>query len=694
LRESVLCLLAATFVTVVAAGAADEVLRSAQASFAISAAWGNLLGATAGETAILAECQDLYLWRDDSGEVLSSEAQDQVVDRRQAADGLVLTCRNDTLDETITKHYALAADGWALAKTVSVGPLRRRGELRVRSLVALAPAYRQGALNYSARQSWGAPADRDLSGIRAAAGITSDVVSGAGWDNRLVAAFREGAPALGHYRWAVRGQHVMPSAVVGAWGAQSAQALTYTPAGWHFQLLHTLDGEKAPVEATAHYLVCPGDWLDVWRRYRALPEHRVWDERPVPEWVSRCKAGGFWQVTPADDKPQIEGAHATARRLGGGYLPLGVFAWSLDGDYETERPFLNEPGSLILTPEYLQTRVAAFQADPQVQLGLYFQGCLIDSLSAAFRNHPEWALQTADGKPFFSGFRDNPAGEMHFFNPLDEAWCEHYRQRLVAVCKAYQPGWIYCDGGVALETSDYRLRRPVLPDTWNDFFRQQQETVHNTAPGRAVLLNSQGWPYGDLYWLECSFFGATAPWRQAVEFCFDTKVLHTPQRAMLPLYWSDETRYLALCVAFGFTPCTSGTVGAWDERVWRAIDWAYAMRRAELVLSSRAVSPVWWQEAAAGRPGDVVCFAERVGKAVVIPVLNFGPTPDVRITVDGAEAGVPDGAQGWLVHPFENGADESLGPRVPADGRLDFTFSVPPGFAGLRLLVLGREPLL
>jgi len=209
-----------------------------------------------------------------------------------------------------------------------------------------------------------------------------------------------------------------------------------------------------------------------------------------------------------------------------------------------------------------------------------------------------------------------------------------------------------------------------------------------------VLLNSQCWPYGDLYWLECSFFGATAPWRQAVEFCFDTKVLHTPQRTMLPLYWSDETRYLALCVAFGFTPCTSGTVGAWDERVWRALDCAYAMRRAELVLSSRAVSPIWWQEAARGAAGEVVCFAERVGEAVVIPVLNFGQAPEVEVTVDVAEAGVPAGARSWLVHPFENGADEGLKPQQAADGKLRFALRVPTGFAGLRLLVLGREPLL
>lgn len=674
---------------------ADETLSTESFRAVVSSARGSLLALTVGETPILAGCQDLYLWRDAAGEVRSSEAEDEVVESRRDGAALTLVCRNRATGEIIRKSYAPAAGGQALAKTVAVGPLQRRGEFSLRSVAALAPAYRQGAWYYTPRQSWTAPAERDLSGVRPAASITSEVISGSGWDNRLVCAFREGAPALGHYRWAVRGEHVMPSAVISAWGSDLTEALTYTPAGWHFRVLHTLDGEREPVSATVHYAVCPGDWLDMWRLYRSQPEHRAWEERPLPEWVTTCQLGGFWQITPADDRPQIEDAHAAAARLEGTHVPLGVFAWSLDGDYETERPFVNEVGTVILTPEYMADRVAAFQSHPGVRLGLYFQGGLIESRSAAFRRHPEWALQTADGKPFFSGFRDNPAGEMYFFNPLEEAWCEHYRARMEAVCRVYRPGWVYCDGGAALETTDYRLRRPVLPDTWNAFFRRQQELVHGTDPQRAVLLNAQCWPYGDLYWLECPYFAAATPWRVAVGFCYDTKALHTPQRTMLPLFWSDERRYLALCVAFGFTPCASGRLGGWDESVWRAIACAYAMRRAELVLSSRAVSPVWWRESASGQAGDVVCFAERVGEAVVVPVLNFGPTGGpVRVTVDCAEAGVAPGAHAWLVHPFETGADEDLGEPQPVGGRLTFALNVPTGFGGIRLLVLGRRPLL
>jgi len=668
-------------------GGADEELHSRYARFTLSTEHGHIVRAEAGRP-ILDPCLDLYLWQGEAGEVHSSEGDDQVVSVRRSPAGLTLVCRNRTLGEAITKQYALVDDGQALAKTVTVGPLSRRGELRVRSVVRLAEPYRAGAWMYTPRQSWTAPRDRDLFGVQPISRFTQEILSGSGWDNRFVVAFKEGAPALGHYRWAVRGRHVMPSAVTGAWGAQSAQALTATPTGWHFEMVHTLEGELSPVSATVHYLVTPGDFLEVWRRYRALPEHRAWEERPVPAWVTQCKVGGFWHISPGNDQSQVADAHAAAQRLDG-YVPLGVFAWSLDGDYETERPFLNEGGNLILTPEYLQARLAEFQSDRRVRLGLYFQGSLIESRSSAYRKHPEWAIGTPEGQPFFSGFRDNPAGEMYFFNPLDSAWGNHYVSRLRAVCRTYQPGWIYCDGGAALETSDYRLRRPILPDDWDRFYRRQYEVVRRTGPERATLLNAQCWPHADLYWLECPYFSAGVPWREAVDFCFDTKILHTPQRTMLPLYWSDETRYLALCVAFGFTPCTSGRVGGWEERVWRAIGWAYAMRRASLILSSRAVSPRWWE----GR-SPVVCFAERVGDSIVVPVLNFGPSEKVRIVVNRAAAQVEGGAKAWLVRPFESAQPEPLARPSWRRGEATFELPVPPGFGGLRLLVLGKRGLL
>lgn len=670
---------------------AGDVLRVGGAEFLISSRRGNLEGAGPG-VELLAPCFDRYFWTDDLSETPSSEAEDRVVSRKVEGKALVFVCRNTKIPEKITKRYEVVGHGRVLAKTVTIGPLQRQGELRVRSVVNLAPQFHQEAYYYTPRQSWGSAPERDLFGVQPATKFTPEVTSGSGWDNRFVVAFQVGdrrneALAIGHYRWAIRGQHVMPSAVIGAWGAQSAQALTYTATGWHFQLLHTLDGEKAPVSGTVHYLITSGDFLEVWRSYRAMPEHRAWEERPIPKWVTECKVGGFWHISPGSDQAQINDAHAVAQRLGKP-IPLGVFAWSLDGDYETKKPFLNEPGTLILTPEYMKARIAEFQSDPRVRLGLYFRGSLLDSASAAFRQHPEWAPQTKEGKPFFSGFRDNPTSDMYFFNVLDESWTRHYRNRLRAVCRTYRPGWIYCDGGAALETTDYRMRRPVLADTWNDFYRRQHELVHGSGGDRAVLLNAQCWPYGDLYWLECGFFSANVPWRQAVDFCYDTKILHTPERTILPLYWADHYRYLALCIAFGFTPCISGRVGGWDDSTWRALEVAFAMRTARLILSSRVVSPVWWRDNT-----PIVCFAEKVGDATVVPILNFSDHEKVSLTVDGKEAQVPASSQAWIVHPFESGKDEPLGLPTPIEGRFRFELAVPYGWEGLRLLVLGKQQL-
>ncbi|MBI2298225.1 MAG: hypothetical protein HYU66_04610 [Armatimonadetes bacterium] len=678
--------LAALLALCCAAAHADEVIQGAAGRFVISSAHGNLVSAER-RVPVLAACLDEYVQLTDAGEQRATETDDTVTRVTRQAGTVVFTCRNPKLDLIVTKTWQLTAGGLALAKTIETAPLTWRGELRVRSVLRLAEGYRAGAFYYTPRQSWGASPQTELFGVRPASAFVQPVVSGSGWDNRFVVAFKPGAPAVGHYRWAVRGEHVMPSAVMASWGRTSPFALTYTPDGWSFQLYHTLDGERAPVSATAHYRITPGDFLDVWRQYRAQPEHRRWEDLPVPAWATRSEVGGFWHPGGDNDAGQLKQAHETADKLAGRSLPMGVFAWCLDGDYETEKPFPTEPGSAILTPDYLRTRIAEMQKHPGVKLGLYFQGALIEALTEAYRRHPEWALQDAAGKPVDSGFKDNPAGAMYWFNPLDEGWRAHYRRRLEAVCRAYDPGWIYCDGGAACEATDYRMRRPILSDDWNRFYRAQQDTVHATGPDRAVLLNSQCWPYGDMYWLECGYFDPNGPWRQAMEFCFDTKLLHTPQRTMLPLYWSNNDKYLGLCVAFGFTPTTSGgQVGPFDDNVWRAIECAYQMRRASLILSSRATEPVWWRD---GTP--VVCFAERVGESVVVPVFNFGDDERVTVTVDCHEAGVPESVKAQVVHPFERGQDKDLGVLKAAGGKLRFDVAVPKGFGGLRLIVLGEK---
>ena len=498
----------------------------------------------------------------------------------------------------------------------------------------------------------------------------------------------DAARAVGHYRLSIRGQYVPPSSVIGAWGATLDHALRYTPTGWDFELLHTVDGEPAPVDATALYHFCEGDFRDLWREYRQLPEFTQTMSYTGPPWVNKAAVGGFWYPDPQQRESQVADAHALAERLGDGTLPLGVFAWSLDGDYETDVPFLNEVGSLIMTPEYFAEGLRQMQSDPRVKLGTYFQGNLLDSDTAAFREHPDWAMQTEDGKPFFSGFRDNPLGDMHFFNILSP-FTEHFLARVKAVCARYKPGWIYLDGGAMFESTEWRLRRPVLPDAWMRFHRRLRETIRGADPDCALLMNAQNMPFADLYWLECSYFASTSPWRDTVEFCYDSEIHHEPERTMLPLYWQDEPRYLAMCVAFGYTPTSHGVPprGDFSEAQWRAIDAAAWMRQGRLVLRAGAVSPDLFRDKT-----DVVAFAEQLPGWVVVPVLSMGDAPRVTVTVDLQKVSLSAKAEQrvQLLRPLESGKVEVLGRIAPQGGTLTVPLTITPGWRGLTLVVLGN----
>lgn len=672
------------------ASAASIVLHGDRGEFTISREHGNLQSITAGDRAIAGPCADIYWWLDAEDKTVCDETTDVVTTCDAGEASVRLTCRIPALGIEVQKEYRLAAGGRALSKTVTVPRLSRPGILRVRSVVHLGEAFRQEAKLYCQRQSWTSSRESTLFGIRQARDLTSPVTSGAGWDDRLVAAW-SAAQAIGHYRLLVRGKYVPPSSVIGAWGANLDHALRYTETGWDFELVHTMDGEPGPVDATVYYHLCSGDFRDLWREYRELPQFVEANTYPVPEWVKTTAAGGFWHLDPETTDRSLSDAHALATRLGDRSLPLGIFAWSLDGDYETEVPFLNEPGNLIVTPEWFAGRIAAFQSDSRVQMGAYIQGSLIDSATTAFAEHPEWAMQTAEGKPYFSGFRDNPLSEMHFVNILSP-WAEHWLARVEAVCRRYDPGWIYLDGGAMFESTEYRLRRPLLPDQWMDLHRRLRQTVRSTGEQRGLLMNAQNHPYGDLYWLECPYFDAAVAWRDAVEFCYDTDIHHEPERAMLPLYWRDEPRYLALCVAFGFTPCLSGIPqnGSFSPAQWRAIDAAYWMRGARPVLTGGVVQPDWLAE-----DTDVIALPQRIGQFAVIPVLSMGEQERVRLSLSPGKLGLSVDAplRVRTQSPLRSAKLRDLGEVQPQEGKLAVELEMETGWEGLTLVILGEGDL-
>jgi hypothetical protein len=250
--------------------------------FTISAAHGNIVSASRAGKTVLAPCYDQYLLQTDTL-ARSDEREDEIVSQRRIQGGVSFECRNKRLGIRVTKAYGLTGDG-ALTKTITIQPLTSRGELHVYSVATLDPAFRQSALYYSPRQSWASAPERDLSGVQPAVKFTQDVVSGSGWDNRLVAGFLPSGGGIGHYRYAVNGRHVMPSAFTGSYGGADKHGLTYTPTGWHFEAFHILEGDRAPISATMHYYLTPGDYLDVWRHFRAQLTQRALENLPVRPW--------------------------------------------------------------------------------------------------------------------------------------------------------------------------------------------------------------------------------------------------------------------------------------------------------------------------------------------------------------------------------------------------------------------------
>ncbi|MCS7310138.1 MAG: hypothetical protein NZ741_07950 [Armatimonadetes bacterium] len=663
----------------------QHVLRaSPQARFTVSLRDGHLVSATFGNTPMLERCVDEYWLENERGEIVarSDESSDRVLRVQRARGQLILECQNDALGLRLTKTYAPSSVPNALRKTVTIQSCARQGALHLFSRVRLAPRFARDAWLYTPRQSWGGA--QLLYGVRPLSSVTAPITSSSGWDNRFVVAFRKDRSlSLVHWRVLVDGLWVPPHGVIAEWGKTSPFALTYLPDGWRWRLLHTVDGEKT--SASADYVLQRGDWYDAWASLLAMPECRATYRhlQTMPRWCREVTFGTFWGPPHYEGAVRVTGAMLDA--LGGeANVTHGVFAWSLDGDYETDRPFLTETLQWVLTPQYLRQAVAALQSHPRSKVGLYIQGGLIDSMSDCYRQHPDWVIRDAEGKPVDSGFRDNPVGNMYMGNPRVEEWVRHHIARIQAVCRTYDCGYIYLDGGGFGETVDWSRRHAIRFSHYRRLNERVFLAVRATGAQRGLLINSQNAPFADMSWLECGYFAPHVPWRETVDFCFDTKMQQPdPSYTLQPLYWLDDDRYLAMCIAFGFTPC--GDLSRRDERTLRAVRWARRMKDAQLIRRSDATAPVWWRDEV-----PVVTFALRRGDEVIVPVLHFGERNTVEVTVDLRAVGFSGSRplQVTVTQPLIAEESRRVEPAAAGEGRARFQLQVPSGWRGITLITM------
>ncbi|MCD6352561.1 MAG: hypothetical protein J7M26_10615, partial [Armatimonadetes bacterium] len=277
---------------------ADYTIAAAgeQVRFTISAAHGNLAGARAQASRVLGRCEDEYWVEGEDGAVSAraTEADDKVTRTRHQGKTLVLECRNEKLDLTVTKTYAPGPLPGSLRKTVSVRAPKGGGLVHVFSRSRLASSYARDAYLYTPRQSWGGK--QLLFGVRRLGDLSGPVRSSCGWDNRFVVAFHQPRQwAVAHWRSLVDGVWVPCSGIIAPWGKTSPFALTYLPDGWRFRLLHCAAGETA--SAAADYVLLRGDWYDAWAGYKKLPGFRAAYRSldTMPRWCRQVKYGTFWQ---------------------------------------------------------------------------------------------------------------------------------------------------------------------------------------------------------------------------------------------------------------------------------------------------------------------------------------------------------------------------------------------------------------
>lgn len=694
-------------------------LSEASVAFEISERNGCIEGAWFKGARILEECHDCYILSGASAS--AGEETDEVTDVQVQGNHIRLDCRNPVLNIDLRKEYTL--EGRMLKKKVTV--LQHPGEafLHLRSSVVLSSDFRADSYYYTPTNNWHHDTKKDPVGLIKADQLECPHKFVTGFDNRMVTAFNPGAGiGLGHYRYKVNDVFApFMTQTTDIITQASEDNLCYTQQGWDFDVLIVGPKDRERLSSEVHFTFYEGDYYDFVREYKQNPDFKEAHEFDVPEWTKEIKLVAFTIPNHPELEAEAKYFGELADAIGEGYVAPVINFWSYSGDYETSGSFPIEAGppgnprfnsanwdlkTVEISAEWLRNVISEMRKNEKVKVGLYVQGMLIEKLSRAFRENPEWAVTTPDGQPMFSGMKDHGDGALYHFDPSNEGLVSHLLSRFEELMRYYDASWLHFDGGVTSDMHDYRTEKAILPSHCIRFHKETRNSVKKAGRDKALMMNAASHPYGEMCYQETSFTfetpisddllmdGQRLTWRSVTDIMLFTKMMQTGNKATVPLYWGTETAekvYLPLLIAFGFTP---------EMRKWMDIDWvkersdylqaAYLLRDSEFIFSSEATSPLWWKDGS-----EVETFALSLGENRIVPVFNHSQCKkDIMLRVDVKSCGINDSLPvfAWALKPFGGRICEPLGWFDTSKGGINIPLQVDKEYHNARIVVLSHIP--
>ena len=517
-----------------------------------------------------------------------SESTDQVTQTQQHADSISFTAVNPNLPGvTLTKNYWLDADGARLHKKITVNFAQTQDEfLGLLTQTQLAPDFRKGGFLSDPRRH--PQDDPRISADSIKSDASYKMFGQADW-HQVIFTNANHDESLLHMRTKIDDQFVLPIT-----GYSYEQQFKYTSGGWQFGL-EAFKFQQGQTHSAEWILqLVHGDQMDAWQAEKSLADYQKETDQTTPSWLSKVKYLYGWNFSGDDDQfPQIR--HIAEQNKDGYILVMLSGLFGSTGDYPIESDWFGAHHAAASAAKIRALVDRLHAISPRVKVTAYSWWWGVDLKSTFAKEHPDWLVHDAAGKPDYVAI--GPNYDRVYGILLNDQTQQYILDRYDKMVRAFNLDTIYIDGGQGgITLIDWNMQHKASDADWGNFSRGIRDTGRKVNPDIAFFTN--GTPGLYTLYSDCGYFEGfheTKDWRALSERLVQVKFFQNGDAWTAPLYWvsNNEKDYINYIYLLGLKPADVQYSAQMLDSRSSLFDLAYQLRGMRLMNIPYA--PRWWR---------------------------------------------------------------------------------------------------
>jgi len=529
-------------------GAADDiVLSSATGKFTLDGKTGAVKKIVDAQSrTVLNGSENRYITMSKAGDITFFEAKDKVVSVRKSGGKVIFLCKNPTLPElVIAKEYSVVNNGLRRKLTYTNNGKVKRYILTMTD-VNFDKNFKKNVWHLGA--GYIGPY-KPLPHVDMERPVNEYKQSSKG----MVLVNPDGKLGnFSHYRVKINDTVVLPwwHSTIGNY-REYADRLYYTPRGYRMGL-GTLDvlPNGGKISVTDCFNCFEGNLFNFFDEIFAVDPDIAAEYKTIPKSPAWVK-----DVLLNAPMNQADFVRYLTEMTGEGIIIPMTQPFNDWADYRTKNGFIGYEGGEITPEEFLAFRKVYADISPRVQPGAYHIVVAAGWYTDIFREHPEWFRKFDRSGKDGSLFPGLCINYQSMFNNVGLR--DYFVKMLLDFQKFSGNTTIYLDEAQMTNTIDWQRDQLTRDDHTVLFWKELKKHSHDRNV--ALFYNGSGHPYADLNYMESPHDMRSDRWRDFSGIVLGLGLVNrmTPDRRLIPLYWSGKTDYRNRVMALGWIPSAS-----------------------------------------------------------------------------------------------------------------------------------------